>query len=48
MPVATSVITKADMAFSVDAATATGVDFQASDYARFVRVKAGKGTWKQR
>ena len=48
MPIATSSIIKADMAFSIDAATTSGVDFQASDFARFVRIKAGSGKWKQR
>jgi PKD repeat protein len=48
MPVSTTTIARADMAFSVDLAVANGPDFQAAAFARLVRSKAGSKKWKLR
>jgi hypothetical protein len=47
-PLTTSVTNRADMALSIDFATNTGTDLQASIYTRFVRKKAGGKNWKLR
>ena len=47
-PLTTSITNRADMAFSVDWASNTGADFQASVYTRFIRKKAGGKKWSLR
>src|SRR5262249_26024474 len=48
MALASSLIARADMAFSVDLATDSGTDFQAAAYVRLVRSKGGSKKWKMR
>jgi hypothetical protein len=48
MALSSANIARADMAFSVDLATASGIDFQAAATVRFIRSKAGSKKWKMR